>query len=209
LLRYTCLLSCPFGHPSIVFRARSLHKLTNLAGFVENTKFVLYSEKVGCIEDYHLWLRLMNYSKDPKDVPILKLSNLSMVLVKHRKHSKNASSIGYNAATEIEQKVKTEILKKLVEGVEIDEDLVHEFIKITGRNLSDDKLYAKVMGSLKHRERLLSLFDALIKVFGRMDLANESKQWILKDLQKRRDEVILMSMRQPDADPIDMVQKLM
>jgi len=70
--------------------------------------------------------------------------------VKHRKHASNASTTHSQEAMQREIALKTYTLQRILKA-EVDEELVREFILITGRNLQNDQLYEKVMTSLKHR----------------------------------------------------------
>ena len=78
----------------------------------------------------------------------------------------------------------------------MDEDLVHEFILITGRSLQNDQLYEKVMTSLKRRQELMGLFERLVAYFRTMTQYEKYvSKWIIQDLEKRRSELALVEIR--------------
>ena len=149
ILGYLALLSCPFAHPSIAFRTSSLLKILKVD---ENENYEnLYSENVGSLEDYELWLRLLFPENDQ---PKMTLCNISTILVKHRKHATNVSTVRQKVDMGKEVEIKVELFKKILgESVTelIDIALVDEYVRITGRNLSNDDLYTKVMTSLKFK----------------------------------------------------------
>lgn len=68
LVKYHSIYSCPFAHPTVVFRASSLDKIP------------LYDPNEKHMEDYKLWLDLL-FSH-----PNIKVHNIGQVLLKHRKH---------------------------------------------------------------------------------------------------------------------------
>jgi len=51
-----------------------------------------------------------------------------------------------------EVKIKTELLSKIVpENFELNDAMVEEFIKVTGRSLKGQELYNKVLKNLEYR----------------------------------------------------------
>mmetsp|Transcript_30315 Transcript_30315/g.22514 ORF Transcript_30315/g.22514 Transcript_30315/m.22514 type:complete len:98 (-) Transcript_30315:7-300(-) len=93
---------------------------------------------------------------------------------------------------------------QVLDGLELELEVVTEFVKITGREVKDEEVFDK----LKHRKTLIMIFDALIKAFtNQVVLQKIDKEFILKNLEGRKAELALQAV-QNDLD-IDMLKCLL
>ena len=111
-----------------------------------------------------------------------------------------------------EVKIKTELLSKIVpENFELNDAMVEEFIKVTGRSLKGQELYNKVLKNLKFRPELISIFDHIKVHFHQMSKSQDSNKfeakWIFTDIEQRKSEMAVFEM-QGEGDPVEMVQLL-
>ena len=124
------LFYCCLAHPSVMMRA-SLFSSENM-------------EYMGKLEDYRLWLNLII------NRPEVRFANIGIALLRLRKHTGNVSK---QSQFEEEVEFKKEVLQGLLK-VEINNEVVKEFILITGKKVRSESTIA----SMKYRKQVDAIF---------------------------------------------------
>ncbi len=135
MIKFNMLYYCCFAHPTLIMRRRFFTQLN-------------YSP--GKIEDYRLWLSYLSIKE-------IVFANIGTVLLLLRKHKSNLSS---NSTLEDEIKVKKLALKELL-SIDYSDQLVKEFIQITGKKVNSQDDLAKIT----NKKGLVSLFNNLIAYY--------------------------------------------
>ena len=111
-IKYTMLFYCCLAHPTMMFKR---------AFFEANS----YTD--GRLEDYLLWISLIHDES-------IRFSNIGSVLLRLRKHPGNVSK--HTQIDDSEVRCKREFLK-LKFGIEVTDEVVSDFIQVTGRSLKN------------------------------------------------------------------------
>ena len=101
-------------------------------------------EYMGKLEDYRLWLNLII------NRPEVRFANIGIALLRLRKHTGNVSK---QSQFEEEVEFKKEVLQGLLK-VEINNEVVKEFILITGKKVRSESTIA----SMKYRKQVDAIF---------------------------------------------------
>lgn len=144
LIKYNMIFYCCLQHPTLMFRVKSVGKMISYSVTDPVSK---------ALEDYELWLRLIYMQEKP---PVF--ANIGTVLLYLRKHNSNKST-GVAIATEVPLKTKYlsfHIKNSLQHEIATNNEIVEEFIKLTGRQARSD-----TFSRLKHKRALNQIFEQL------------------------------------------------